>query len=245
MMSWERCCLGLPSIILVVAENQRKGAEMLAKSGAALLIGRVDEIRGEICSLLGDAELVARMMAAAFAIADGFGARRVVHAILDKSTLGELVLRPATLDDGEQLWLWRNDPVTRAQSRTSVPITWAEHIRWLAAFFDRPGGKLYLAERDALPVGVVRFEPLAPRGYEISIAVAPEMRGSGCGKALLEAGCAHLPAGPIYASVRHDNAASRRLFASCGFERVKDVEPGFLRYALELTDDMSRRRNGE
>lgn len=34
----ERCCLGLPTLTLVIAENQRAGAEALAAQGAALLL---------------------------------------------------------------------------------------------------------------------------------------------------------------------------------------------------------------
>lgn len=36
--AWERCCLGLPSIVLVLAENQRPGAEALAATGAAATV---------------------------------------------------------------------------------------------------------------------------------------------------------------------------------------------------------------
>lgn len=36
--SWERCCLGLPTIMIVLADNQRKVAQGLENSGAAKLI---------------------------------------------------------------------------------------------------------------------------------------------------------------------------------------------------------------
>ena len=32
--AWERCCLGLPSIAVAVADNQRDGIDLLAKAGA-------------------------------------------------------------------------------------------------------------------------------------------------------------------------------------------------------------------
>jgi len=38
--TWERCCLGLPSILLVLAENQRIIGELINDAGAALCIGR-------------------------------------------------------------------------------------------------------------------------------------------------------------------------------------------------------------
>lgn len=37
--SWERCCLGLPSLIVVLADNQREIASALHRGGAAYNVG--------------------------------------------------------------------------------------------------------------------------------------------------------------------------------------------------------------
>ena len=42
--SWERCCLGLPTLLVVLADNQRFGAQALQKAQAVLLIGGVSDI---------------------------------------------------------------------------------------------------------------------------------------------------------------------------------------------------------
>lgn len=44
--SWERCCLGLPTLMLVLAENQRPIAQALAKAGAAICLGSPAELDG-------------------------------------------------------------------------------------------------------------------------------------------------------------------------------------------------------
>jgi len=41
--AWERCCLGLPALLLILAENQRPGAEALDRAGAAVLLGEHDD----------------------------------------------------------------------------------------------------------------------------------------------------------------------------------------------------------
>ena len=38
--SWERCCLGLPTIVIELADNQKLIIEQLAKSGAILNVGK-------------------------------------------------------------------------------------------------------------------------------------------------------------------------------------------------------------
>jgi UDP-2,4-diacetamido-2,4,6-trideoxy-beta-L-altropyranose hydrolase len=42
--SWERCCLGLPTLMVVLADNQRIGAQALQEAQAAILIGDASDI---------------------------------------------------------------------------------------------------------------------------------------------------------------------------------------------------------
>lgn len=242
--SWERCCLGLPSITLVLAENQRTVGQALAASGAALVAANIEEIGAKLGQWMREPDSLACASAAAFAIADGLGTSRVLekmHGGEDAS--GEVSVRPAALSDGGQLWLWRNDPVTRAQSRDSKPIGWKNHIKWLAAALDCPDRHLFIAERSGTPVGTIRFDRLEDGGHEVSIAIAPQWRGTGCGAALLRAGCSQMPAGTITASVSEDNWASRRLFESCGFKQIERAEAGFLRYLFHLNGGTETSRN--
>jgi UDP-2,4-diacetamido-2,4,6-trideoxy-beta-L-altropyranose hydrolase len=43
--TWERCCLGLPTIILVIAENQSKASNDLAQAGVILNLGDAKQIK--------------------------------------------------------------------------------------------------------------------------------------------------------------------------------------------------------
>ncbi|RRV73096.1 UDP-2,4-diacetamido-2,4,6-trideoxy-beta-L-altropyranose hydrolase [Stutzerimonas stutzeri] len=75
--SWERCCLGLPTIMLVLADNQRQVAQGLEKAGAALVVQQAQHIAEFLPSLLS--ALVARpasllaMSLSASSIIDGQG----------------------------------------------------------------------------------------------------------------------------------------------------------------------------
>jgi UDP-2,4-diacetamido-2,4,6-trideoxy-beta-L-altropyranose hydrolase len=80
--SWERCCLGLPALVLVLAENQRANAEALALAGAAITLRDVSEIGGAVSGLVRDEQALHRMSAAAFGLTDGLGTARVLDAML-------------------------------------------------------------------------------------------------------------------------------------------------------------------
>jgi len=83
--AWERCCLGLPSIMVVLADNQRAVAAGLQAAGAAQVIGCVDDIRGQLpgllAPLLSQPQLIKEMSAAAIRITDGLGVQAVIQAI--------------------------------------------------------------------------------------------------------------------------------------------------------------------
>jgi RimJ/RimL family protein N-acetyltransferase len=233
--SWERCCLGIPSIALVLAENQRAGGEALDMAGAAISVDSVDAVGPALDRLLEDADLRSSMSAASFAITDGLGTERVVATMLGaRQHLGKIELRSASMDDAELLWLWRNDPVTRAQSRNTEPVSWADHVRWLSFTLADPTRHLFIAESGGTPIGMIRFDPAEGGTDEVSINVAPDRRWHGLGAAILKIGCAQIHSQRIVASVSESNHPSRRLFESCGFKPAESAEPGFLRYALDV-----------
>tara|TARA_B100000378_G_scaffold148534_1_gene119941 strand:+ start:1306 stop:2406 length:1101 start_codon:yes stop_codon:yes gene_type:complete len=81
--SWERCCMGLPSVTVILAENQREIAEALAKYKAGLLVDIpqfTEELTGLIKMYAGDVEMRQLLSQNAAQVCDGGGADRVVSA---------------------------------------------------------------------------------------------------------------------------------------------------------------------
>lgn len=81
--TWERCCLGLPSVAMIVAENQRPAGEALSRTGAMRLVALGDDgaLARELGGLLNDRSNLAPMSQKAAAICDGQGAQRLVAEI--------------------------------------------------------------------------------------------------------------------------------------------------------------------
>ena len=46
--SWERCCLGLPSLVISIAENQKPIAQELHKKGIICWLGHYDIITTDL-----------------------------------------------------------------------------------------------------------------------------------------------------------------------------------------------------
>jgi RimJ/RimL family protein N-acetyltransferase len=151
-----------------------------------------------------------------------------------------VLVRPAVGADSELLLAWRNDPEVRARSRSSEPIDRAAHGEWLRRSLITPTRHILVVQsvEDGRPIGTTRYDLLdesdleRPRAHwEISIAIAPEVRGRGFGQATLAASDAWLvdaepTVAEILAWVRPDNVGSRRLFERNGYRGTRSTQPG-------------------
>ena len=131
-------------------------------------------------------------------------------------------VRAATRADAALLFAWVNDPTTRANSFSPEQIGWSTHLAWLDDRLGSSGSRLYIGSLEDEPIGQVRFD-LEPDGdVEVGITVAPQMRGRGVGRVLLEAGLAAVVAEgfglAVVARVRSDNPVSVSLFRAAGFD---------------------------
>ena len=84
--SWERCCLGLPTIFVPIAENQKPAAKNLRDVGAGILADYgSDQFEAELCEgliQLFNNEFRQAISQRARDICDGKGIRRVCNEVL-------------------------------------------------------------------------------------------------------------------------------------------------------------------
>ncbi|MEZ5670386.1 MAG: UDP-2,4-diacetamido-2,4,6-trideoxy-beta-L-altropyranose hydrolase [Alphaproteobacteria bacterium] len=221
--AWERCCLGLPTVVLVAADNQRANADALQNLGAALVVPHPDAalLAEALAGLLDDAAAVAAMAARAARLCDGYGVRRTLLAIAPPTTTAHgraLAVRPARSDDEALLLAWRRDAGTRAFARNPNPPSAAEHHDWLDAKLADPLCLLHLLLVGDEPVGVLRLDWRADLGgWEVSLTVAPDWRGRGIGVAALDCAARLTGSEAQWAFIKQTNAASLRAFARAGF----------------------------
>lgn len=76
--TWERCYLGLPSVTVVIAENQREISEAVADAGATVNLGWYGEqtqekLRDTLTELLEHPQALREMQSNAFQLMDGAG----------------------------------------------------------------------------------------------------------------------------------------------------------------------------
>jgi UDP-2,4-diacetamido-2,4,6-trideoxy-beta-L-altropyranose hydrolase len=84
--SWERCCLGLPALVICIADNQRPTCEALSAAGLIHYVGESTsvgptDIEMALRSLVSDRDRMVALSALSARLIDGRGAARVADII--------------------------------------------------------------------------------------------------------------------------------------------------------------------
>lgn len=224
--TWELAFMGLPSIILVVADNQKAIAEKLDALGVAVNLGwhedvAVAHIVRAIIQILLSSETRTEMSIREQELIDGEGTARVLMHLK-----GEVLrLRAVCEDDCGLLWEWTNDPEVRAASFSSDTIPWERHRQWFANKLHDSNCHIFMAlDCQDTPIGQVRFEARDHQQAEIGISLDKEMRGAGYSSSLIDTAVKKLfrltPIQSVHAFIKLSNEPSIRAFEKAHFKRL-------------------------
>jgi len=226
--SLERACLGIPSIIIPLADNQKTTCEQLTNAGAAIKVelAKIETLLPTTYQTL--CEQWQTMHLNNMNICDGLGLQRVVQCIHDFEIQkpNAVILRTANNQDIKQVYDWQLLPQTRQYALIKSIPTWLEHQQWMKEKLDDKTHFFYiikslLTEAD---IGVLRLDKHSDKNetniYTLSIFLDPLYMGKGFAKETLNYINILHPAITIRAKVLEENKASQALFSSVNYTRV-------------------------
>ena len=253
--AWERACLGLPSIIIPLAENQQTISRNLVAVDAAYKV-ELDDINEQL--MLTYQRLLQNWSALRennLKLCDGLGLNRVLLAIehldstvhLDSSAHVDdtlcLQLRRAVLTDIKQVFDWQCHPNTRLYALNKQVPSWSEHQTWMVNKLNQQQDYFYIITipdtfsasshkqvRHGISVGVVRLDRMSTAEYLLSIFIDPAYYGQGIAKRALAYLDELHPHITIHAKVLMVNTASQQLFTQANYQRL--TAETFIRYSL-------------
>jgi UDP-2,4-diacetamido-2,4,6-trideoxy-beta-L-altropyranose hydrolase len=231
---WELAFMGLPSILLILAENQRAIAQKLANLSQTVNLGWHQNIPSpniaeKISLLLQSAKERTKIIEVRQQIVDGKGVSRIIKSLesLESLEANSLKLRPVKEEDCELLWHWTNDPVIRSVSFSSEYIPWTDHVQWFTSKLGDRNCFFYIAlNQDDVPIGQVRYE-IRNQESTISLGLAESFRGHGYGCQMILLGCKKFlqdsAVKKINAYVKPSNFASISVFLKSGFQNTGET----------------------
>nr|WP_295903181.1 UDP-2,4-diacetamido-2,4,6-trideoxy-beta-L-altropyranose hydrolase [uncultured Bdellovibrio sp.] len=235
-ITWERMFLGVPGVVVSVADNQTKIAEDLGKDGQQIYLGESSSVNYgdaiELCSqLLHDNQWLHetsdrnRKLVQRIQIDDVF------------KVLGVVSLRLATVEDAQFLYELRNDETVRSVSISNTMFSYESHVAWLQKRISSEV-PLYIVLYKGERAGQVRIDS----DFTISIAIDSRFRGLGLASEAIEVALnrfsdmRHLQRTRYTAIIKDQNTGSIRSFEKAGFKLDEEVEiqgEKFLKYYLE------------
>lgn len=141
----------------------------------------------------------------------------------------DLRLRKVKINDKNDLFAWRNDPVARSMSFNTEPLGIKEHEDWFKKMLKSKKKVLYIGETSGhKKAGVISFNNIGQNRYEINVNVAPDCRGIGLGTLMIKEGSYKLisenKAKEILARVKLENMPSIKAFSKAGFIKINKKE---------------------
>jgi len=227
--AFERAALGLPSIQITLAGNQRGVARLMVEAGAALDAGALDDglalrLRSLLLTLLADGGARMQLARAGSRLVDGRGATRSMLAALDPVAAKDdarVALRLADAHDEAWLLELQCQPDLRRYFRNPAVPSAQEHRQWMERTLADPDRLLLIVECDGTAAGMLRLDRLPDRDgvarREVSIAIDPHYAQRGVGTAALALVQRLLPGAVLEADILPDNRPSQRAFARAGF----------------------------
>jgi UDP-2,4-diacetamido-2,4,6-trideoxy-beta-L-altropyranose hydrolase len=237
--SWERMCLGVPSIVVSIAENQNSACEKLGRDGLVNYLGAQSSLKsGAIMNAAIDAKT---KFASLFdqiekgqILVDGRGCERVAE-VMCPSDESKLSVRLAKPDDCVEFFNWANDPAVREQSLSTSTIQWPDHKKWFAEKISSSSSEMYVLEASGLPVGQVRFEKSAAVA-EINYSLDKIVRNRRWASVMLEMAMKMFGqkcSSTLRARVKSSNAKSSSVFKQLGFSEAPSQDPSLMTFHLE------------
>eukprot|EP00941_MAST-03F_sp_MAST-3F-sp1_P005809 g5809.t1 len=184
--SWELLFMGVPTLTIIVAENQVKVAEYQNSKNVAFCIGRasvlsVHDVTSAVQQYVNDSSLAWSMARRGRALIDGFGAYRValslcpnfqpilkIRSAKSETTKTSHLGTESVSSDAWFLWRLSNERLVRLQSLRQENIPWKRHLEWFQMQLARSKAKtktsvlliieMKVSRNFFLRIGTIRFE---------------------------------------------------------------------------------------
>jgi UDP-2,4-diacetamido-2,4,6-trideoxy-beta-L-altropyranose hydrolase len=232
---YELARIGVPTVVVTVADNQSNNVHGWEKVGFIEYAGRweddglIDTIAEKI-NLLKSKSLRKNRCELGCKVIDGRGSFRIVSKLLSAFYRPRLTFRDAALADADKIFNLANEEVVRKNSFEGDPIDWDNHLKWLTEKLGDSNCLFLIVDYQGEFTGQVRFDVIPKQAEAIvSISLQKYMRGLGVSPFIISRSIEELinrfdEVKVVRAYIKDGNIASVRAFEDSGFKFVKKMQ---------------------
>ncbi len=229
--SIERMCLGLPSIVYKVAENQSSNVGFISGLGMHVF-AEFDEVKlSELLITLNDKKNLIANRPEIDHLGSVRTSNHIFNALLFKCLfvkysskcydLSSIAIRSVCSQDEELLFILQTIPDIRNWSRNPNPPNIAEHSAWFHEAIKSNDIRMWFLQLGNFIFGYFRLD-YKVEYEEISILVRPECQNKGLGSIMVQAAIKFSKCKYIKACVNKENLSSVNLFIKNGFVKCEN-----------------------
>lgn len=198
---WERCCLGIPQLLVQTADNQ----ERILQKFQQFQYTNAYQFKIE-CKNYGEN------------LVDGFGINRTIKCLLSDDSIQ---LRKVTKLDKDLIYQWQKNRELRKYFNNSDSPLFHEHEQWFFSRVNQHENPFWIITKSNEDCGAVSLTYNFEKNYyELSWYVIPEKWGRGIGTEALKVSSFNVKPFKIHAYVKEKNIASHKSLKKAGFERI-------------------------
>ena len=218
---WERACIGIPSLVVSIADNQTHICQDTAETGYCYYAGKCQDMSQETYSIMLESfilnpylrknifNITKKIKFSASFVSCFFYSNNIVN------------IRHATKNDAENLFYWRNHANNRIHSHSSQEFSMQNHLEWFESVINNKNQHLYIVSDNHKDIGVVRFDEKDTHNL-VSIYLVPDTHKKGYGKMVLKTAEDYFALSvknnkPFYAEILSNNKSSIKLFENLGY----------------------------
>jgi len=227
--TWERCCLGLPTIQIVIAKNQLFSAETLAHHNIIKLPKKIKETTSLLENL---SEWMNSVSSLALEICDGMGSYKVFNKMTDYKMIfeefGEVDLcNYVNLNKNDKTLAlsMRNHPEIKKWMCNQNSIQNKTHYEFIKSLENKINRRYFLVKQKKNIIGSINFSEInLYNSVELGIYTNPFLQLKGAGRLLESAASQYafieLGVKIIKLKVFSDNERAIHFYNKCGFKFI-------------------------
>ncbi len=219
MSIWERCCMGLPSLTITIANNQKKITKETSDLNISqeLSIGTIKDkkkLTAVVSNLIYSPKKLQMLSKNSSKICDGLGAIKVVNFL-------EAKLKKVEVSDSKRLFSWRNKKFIRENSLNKKKIEEKNHRLWIKNTQNSKKGIWLIYAEGNIDIGHCSAIYICKKNVSWSFYIGEKNFSPGCGIRMLVFFLKKLffkeGISKIEAKIVLDNQKSKKIHQELGF----------------------------